>query len=73
MQLTKWKPMVRGLEADHTGISLNDDDFDRVLEITKDLAGLVTFREACDGYYCISMPKEEAKRALLEALAWLEN
>lgn len=73
MQLTKWNPMVRGLEVDHTGISLNDDDFGRVLEITKDSAGLVTFSEACDGYYCISMPKEEAKRALLEALAWLEN
>lgn len=66
-------PLTKWTQVDSTGISLNDNDGGRILTISKDEGGMVTFGEACDYYFSVSVSKEDAKRALLEALAWLER
>lgn len=66
-------PLTKWTQIDSTGIYLNDDDGGRILTISKEGGHLVTFSEACDYYFSVTMSKEDAKRALLEALAWLEG
>ena len=66
------QPLTKWTQIDSAGIYLNDDDGGRILTISKDEGGLITFGEACD-YFSVSMPKEDAKQALREALAWLEG
>ena len=66
-------PLTKWTQVDSTGISLKDDDGGRILSISVEDDGLITFGEACDYYFSVSMPKEDAKQALREALAWLEG
>lgn len=44
-----------------------------VFNIIKTAEGAITFIEGCDSYYEANMSKEEAKRLLLEAIAWLDE
>jgi len=40
----------------------------RVLSLEKQTDGQIAFHEECDGHYSVTMPKEEAKQEVLEAL-----
>jgi hypothetical protein len=41
--------------------------------IEKELEGQITFRDGCDEIYTVTMSKEDAKKALLEAIAWIDK
>lgn len=73
MNLTKWK--IGRTESGHAGSSLIllDGEKDRVVSLVKESDGQITLREECDGYFSVTMPKDDAKKALLEALAWIDE
>ena len=73
MTLPKWE--IGRSEGGHSesGLILLDGEMNRVVSLVKETDGKVTFRDECDGYFCVTMPKDEAKKALLEALAWLDE
>ena len=73
MTLTKWK--IDRTECGHAenGLILIDGSMNRVVSLAKEEDGQVTIREECDGYFSVTMPKEHAKQALLEALAWIDE
>jgi hypothetical protein len=54
------------------GILLHGGGDNRVLAITKN-DGMVTFHEQCDGYFYVMMSRADARAALLEALAWIDQ
>lgn len=73
MTLTKWKiGTTEGMHPD-SGLILLDGKMDRVVSLVKEQDGKVTFREESDGYFCVTMTKEEAKKALLEAITWIDG
>ena len=75
MTLLKWRIGRNGR------LILLDGDLDRVISLTKEEDGTITFRQECDTYYFeepdnyffVNMPKEEAKQALIEAMAWIDE
>jgi hypothetical protein len=73
MVFTKWK--VGRTEGGYAEICLIllDGEMDRVVSLVKESDGQITFREECDGYFNVTMPKDEAKKALAEALVWLDE
>lgn len=52
-------------------IILSDGDSDMVLSLKKEETGVIRFREECDKYFFISMSKEDAIKALEEAIEWI--
>lgn len=73
MNWTKWE--IGRTEGGRAGIGLIllDGDRNRIVSLMKEPDGTVTFREECDGYFCVTMPKDEAKKALVEALEWIDE
>lgn len=74
MKFGKWKKIGKtkyGIGEE--GIILLDGDQDRVLSLTKDGIGNIIFREECDGYFTVIMTAEEAKKALKEAILWIDE
>jgi hypothetical protein len=65
--LSKWRIGRNGR------LILLDGEMDQVVSLTQEEDGTITFREECDNYFFVTMPKEEAKKALIEALAWLDE
>ena len=41
--------------------------------IEKGLDDRITFRDGCDEIYTVTMGKEDAKKALMEAIAWIDK
>ena len=54
---------LRGVEEEHPCVLGMYTDRD---------TGNIIFAEQCDGYYSVEMTPEQAKAALLEAIAWVE-
>ena len=73
MDLTKWEIGCTEGGQSENGLILLDGEMNRVVSLVKEDDGEITFREECDGYFSVTMPKEDAKQALLEALAWLDE
>ena len=72
-ELTKWKIGNTKIGFEAPGLILLDGDMDRVVSIRKDEDGQIVFMEECDGYFRVTMSPEDAKSALREALAWLDE
>lgn len=71
--LTKWE-IGRPKDGDsESGLILLDGEMNRIVSLVKEKDGQITFREECDGYFNVTMPKADAKQALLEALAWIDT
>lgn len=71
--MTKWKiGCTEGGCRAEVGLILLDDGMNQVVSLVREKDGQITFREECDGYFYVTMPKDEAKKALLEALTWLD-
>ena len=61
-------------EKRHGEISLNDVDEDlRTLAVKMMHDGTVLFREECDGYFCAQLSKEDAVKALQEAIDYIQS
>jgi len=73
MSFTKWKIGCPDSGHSKSALILLDDEQDRVISLAKESDGQIMFREECDGYFCVKMPKDEARQALLEALAWIDE
>jgi hypothetical protein len=72
--LSKWRiGRKQGWHVDRNGLILLDGETDRILSLLIEEDGKITFQEECDGYFFVTMEKEEAKKALLEALAWIDE
>ena len=70
--LTKWEMWEIGPTAQR-GLILIDGGSNNVISLVKEPDGKVTFQEECDGHFFVTMSKDEAKEALSEALAWLDE
>jgi hypothetical protein len=73
MTLTKWEIVRSGIGHAESALILLDGEMNNVVSLTKEQDGQITFREECAGYFKATMPKDDAKRALLEALSWLDE
>lgn len=73
MNLTKWRigRVENGMGG--PGLLLLDGDLDNVVSLLKEPNGDITFTEECDGYFAVTMSKEEAKQALKEAIEWIDE
>jgi len=71
--LTKWKVGRTEDGYGEPGLILLDGDMNRTLSIRKDETGHIVFREECDGYFHATMTPDEARLALHEALAWIDD
>lgn len=67
MELTKWKIDKFSQET----ISLNGAG-NRILSLQKNGDSII-FQEECDDCFSVEMSKEDAKKALLEAIEWIDN
>ena len=65
--------MTARWESSPQGLTLRaDDDSDqRVIRLCQDPWGTITFREACDDYFFVTVTRQEARRLLQEALDWI--
>lgn len=73
MNLTKW-----GIERVENGMGrpglvLLDGAFNKVVSLLKEPNGDITFTEECDGFFSVTMSKDEAKQALKEAIEWVDE
>lgn len=71
-ELTKWTTEKTYSRANQPSISLIDGEQDRIVSLSID-DGAVVFLEECDGYFSVRMSIDDAKTALKEALAWLDE
>ena len=67
-----WKKVIDGGQYNNDGIELIGKDNDNVVSIGFE-DGEVKFSEECDGYYSILMSKQDAIKALEEAIAWISG
>ena len=73
MALTKWKIGKSQDSYGEKGLILLDGDFDHIVSLVKRPDGQIVFQEECDGYFTVAMSKDDAKQALREALAWIDE
>ena len=70
MNLTKWK--IDRLRCSDIGLTLIDNDANRIVALIKNDDGTIQFAEQCDGFFWVGMSKEDAKQALREAIEWID-
>lgn len=73
IEFTKWEIGRTEKGREKEGLILFDNDWHGIFSLMKQKNGSITFCEECDGYFSIDMSKEDAKIALLEALAWIDE
>ena len=73
MSLTKWKigPCENGYGE--KGLILLDGRLDRIVSLVKSEDGQIIFSEESDGYFNVVMSRDDAKQALREAIAWIDE
>lgn len=67
-----WKKVKDGCVYNNNGIALIGNHNDNVISIGED-DGEIKFTEECDGCYSISMSKQDAIKALEEAIEWIKG
>lgn len=71
--MSKWTKTSRWGQHNDNKISLVDHDNDPRIMSIKVTDNNVRFREECDGYFSIDMTIEDAKQALKDAIAFIEE
>lgn len=72
--ITKWTNHHGDYGADESIVLIDPDDNDssRVFSVEKHSTE-ITFRELCDGYFKVTMSKEDALTAVEELRQWILN
>lgn len=74
MELTKWMTGRTEKGYGKNGLILLDNEGEgNILSLEKSNDGTITFMEECDGCFFVTMSKTDAKQALMEAIAWIDE
>ena len=70
--LTKWTEGRTETSYGGVGLLLLDGRSNQVLSLQK-VGDNIKFTEECDGFFHVTVSKEDAIQALLEAIAWVKE